>query len=1098
MSADTKLQDASARTSALLEHHRSLLVEAGAGSGKTAVMAGRVVMLLAAGKAPSSIAAVTFTELAAGELAQRVRDFAHALCDGRVPAELRLALPDGLSATQSAALQAAILQLDDLTCSTIHGFCQRLIMPYPVEAGIDPGASILAAPQADAVFDDLLEQWLREQLDLPQGGCLGPYLQGNVTELIALVRQVSLLLRKHRHEVMLPIAGVTAELKVWRDALAAFSQALDATGIVEDKIQAVLGAAIQFDADLAVNQDPAALLALLLPEAMFTGKGGIRVLRNKGDWLAAAKAAGVGKDGAESQLATVVAASASCCEALLSLRAAAAGTVLAGVAQAVQSLLERYQQHKRNAAQLDFDDLIFAARALLRDHEPVRQALAGRYGHLLVDEFQDTDALQAEIFWTLCGDAHPEAPYDWRQRTIRPGALFLVGDPKQAIYRFRGADIAAYVAARDAYRAQDPHSVLSIATNFRSDAPILDFVNQRFAAPLSAPGQPGFMPLDAFNPGTAQPSVVALDLPGDVEGGDAVRQSEADGVADYCQRLIGHVQLRDQQGAMRLCRAADIALLAPSGAQLWRYEAALEQRGIAVISQAGKGFYRQQEVQDLVALTRVLADARDTLALGALLRGPLVGLSDETLLDIAWTLQQRSPAAALTLFTDTALIENPLAIQVLSELQTLYRTAGSTTPALLLGAALDRLHVRHIVTQRHGARAERALANIEQFLDMAGDYAVRGLAAFAADVRAGRESELPVKEGARDHSEDAVTLFTMHASKGLEWPVVIPVNAGTALVAAYGDFIERGSGKLHCKVMGAAPLGYEEALEREKAELASERARLWYVALTRARHLLVLPRGARVAPGAWNGVVTLDLASLPTLDLPDAAVPSAAPKPRLTSQSAEHFEREARHIKAAQRAIRWRSPSRAEERDTAVISEESADTRIDAEYASLSGVRGSRERGTVIHKLLEEVVTGETGPDLPALTARAHELIRSLGVEPCTDPAQGMSAEEIAARVGATLALPEISRLLPTLQAEYPLWAWAADADEAWVTAGVADAVSVDGAGRLRAIIDWKSDVAPTTQLVAQYRAQVAAYVAMSGAERGLLVFVSTGEIIEV
>lgn len=1098
MSADIKLLDASARTSALLEHNRSLLVEAGAGSGKTAVMAGRVVMLLAAGKAPSSIAAVTFTELAAGELVQRVRDFAHALCDGSVPAELRLALPGGLSPAQAANLQAAVLRLDELTCSTIHGFCQRLIMPYPVEAGIDPGASILGAPQADAVFADLLEQWLREQLDMPQGGCLAPYLQGDVAGLIGLVRQVSMLLRKHRYEVLLPAAGIASELKAWRVAKAAFATVLDAAGIVEDKTQAILRATIQFDAHLAVNPAPAALLALALPEAMFTAAGKVRAVRNKGDWVAAAKEAGVGKDEAESQLDIVIAASATCCNALLSLRAAAAGTVLAGVAQAVQSLLERYQQHKRNAAQLDFDDLIFAARALLRDHEPVRQALADRYCHVLVDEFQDTDALQAEIFWTLCGESHPHAPHDWRQRRIRPGALFLVGDPKQAIYRFRGADIAAYMAARDAYGAQDQDSVLSIATNFRSDAPILAFVNQRFAAPLSVAGQPGFVPLDAFNAGTSAPSVVALDLPGDVDGADAVRQSEADGVADYCQRLIGHFQMRDRQGEMRPCRAADIALLAPGSTQLWRYEAALEQRGIAVISQAGKGFYRQQEVQDMVALTRVLADKRDSLALGALLRGPLVGLSDEALLDIAWTLRQHTPSASLHLFSNIALVEHPLARQVLSDLQDLYRTSASTTPALLLAAAVDRLRIRHIVTQRHGGRAERALANIQQFLEMASDYAVRGLAAFAVDVSAGWEAKASVKEGARDHSEDAVTLFTMHASKGLEWPVVIPVNAGTELMTAEGEFIERGNGKLHCKVMGVAPPGYEDALEREKAELACERVRLWYVALTRARNLLVLPRGAGVAPGAWNGIVELDLASLPTLDLPDAAAPFAVPKPQASSQSAEQFEAQTRHIQAARRAIRWRSPSRGEGRAAAVMSEESADVRIDAAYASLAGVRGSRERGMVMHKLLEEVVTGETGRQLSALAARAHELISSLGVEPCTDPAQGMSSEEIAARVAATLSLPEIDALLPTLQAEYPLWACVAEAGEDVVTAGIADAVSVDDAGRLRVIIDWKSDVAPSAQLVAQYRAQVAAYVAMSGAERGLLVFVSTGEVVEV
>ena len=135
------LRDDEARARAMTAHDRSLLVEAGAGSGKTAVMAGRIAMMLAAGVEPRSIAAVTFTELAASELVLRVRDFAYELVAGRIPVELRVALPDGLSETQRANLSAAIGVIDEITCTTIHGFCQHLIKPYPVEADIDPGAA---------------------------------------------------------------------------------------------------------------------------------------------------------------------------------------------------------------------------------------------------------------------------------------------------------------------------------------------------------------------------------------------------------------------------------------------------------------------------------------------------------------------------------------------------------------------------------------------------------------------------------------------------------------------------------------------------------------------------------------------------------------------------------------------------------------------------------------------------------------------------------------------------------------------------------------------------------------------------------------------
>ena len=227
------------------------------------------------------------------------------------------------------------------------------------------------------------------------------------------------------------------------------------------------------------------------------------------------------------------------------------------------------------------------------------------FSHVLVDEFQDTDPLQTEIFWRLCGEPPAEGDAgDWTAFTLRPGALFLVGDPKQAIYRFRGADIAAYVRAREAFRAQAADGVLSIATNFRSCPPIMEYVNERFEAPLSEEnGQPGFQALDPFLPKRAEgPSVAALDIEVADENGKATaarqRDGEAEAVADMCARLIGSESIRDfENGGQRLCRAGDIALLAPTGSELWRYEEALEQRGIPVATQAGKGLYRRQEIQ---------------------------------------------------------------------------------------------------------------------------------------------------------------------------------------------------------------------------------------------------------------------------------------------------------------------------------------------------------------------------------------------------------------------------------------------------------------------------------------------------------------------
>ena len=198
MAARQALVDDAARRDAIAIHDRSFLVEAGAGSGKTAVMAGRIAMLLAGGAAPKSVAAVTFTEFASSELLIRVRAFVAALAADEVPTELRVALPDGLSEVQRRNLAAAEAALDEMTCSTIHGFCQRLITPYPVEADIDPGAGVMDRDQADLVFREITDAWLREELAGTADSLLSELVLHDPTATVGTIRTMLHHLRRHR------------------------------------------------------------------------------------------------------------------------------------------------------------------------------------------------------------------------------------------------------------------------------------------------------------------------------------------------------------------------------------------------------------------------------------------------------------------------------------------------------------------------------------------------------------------------------------------------------------------------------------------------------------------------------------------------------------------------------------------------------------------------------------------------------------------------------------------------------------------------------------------------------------------------------------
>ena len=270
-------------------------------------------------------------------------------------------------------------------------------------------------------------------------------------------------------------------------------------------------------------------------------------------------------------------------------------------------------------------------------------------------------------------------------------------------------------------------------------------------------------------------------------------------MAEIVQRLIGNYQIWDKRSqTMRVCRAGDIALLAPTGASLWRYERALEYRHVPVASQAGKGFFRRQEVQDLIALSRAIADRRDTLGFGTLLRGPLVGLTEEEIADAIAALPcPEGGPPRLHLWTDRSAIAHPILGRTLEVLQNLARKARRTTPYQIIAEAIEELNIRSILRSRYRLAPERALANIELFLEIARAYDGRGLPAFTLAMRGNWNDAEAQVEGRPDAEAESVSIITMHLAKGLEWPVVIPINSPTEL---YDDatFLPTGDQTTQC------------------------------------------------------------------------------------------------------------------------------------------------------------------------------------------------------------------------------------------------------------------------------------------------------------
>ena len=1093
------LADGPARLRILTDLGVTLLVEAAAGTGKTALMAGRLTMLLARDAEPGTIAAITFTELAASALSARVHRYVDELLAGRAPEPLRVALPEGLDADQRRSLSAAAGKLDELTTATIHAFCQTIISSYAVEADIDPGARILDAVQAAAVFDSVFEQWLKRRLNAPErpGDPIATLSRDDPRRIVGTLQELARFRLRYRGARTPPadlggrpdidLVDAVADFRRWISSQPGEPKTLELVGELETLANFYAGS---FDS----APDFATLWRLAHPprlSCMRRNSFDLHTPRRKSAWERVA-----GKE----QGAHLNDEASACFECIdrcyRTLLGRIATALVVQLSAELDEVLDDYAAFKRAAAVLDFDDLLEKARALVRQHDDVRRALGQRYRHIFVDEFQDTDPIQTEILFRIATEVGAER---WQDSILRPGALFMVGDPKQAIYRFRGADIGSYAQARATIERQWPDNIVQVTANFRSRPDILAHINHCFARPLSGDGQPGYVPLaptlDGPDHDLPCAARITVDVPPDSRPAQ-IRDAEAEAVGDLCTRLIGNLLVRNEEGTIVPLTAGGIALLAPTGAELWRYERALELRGLPIASQAGKSLFRRQEVQDLLALARVLADAGDTLAFGALMRGPLVGLTEEELLDITAALPLHPDRAQapprFSLLTDLDHVAHPAARRTLAVLQDLRRRARATTPALLLAEAIERLAVRAILAAREGDRSARAAANVEALLERARPYGVRGLKKFVRDLAREWRDGAPHNEGRVDAEGDAIEIITIHSAKGLEWPVVIPINTGT-LLRSREPFVYRAVDEtLHWLIGDVVPPDLLRALESEDDSLARERERLWYVACTRARELLIVPELPQAEQRSWARIVDLAHRDLPQIDISrlTPAVRTIDTEPP-SAQTQAVFEAERAAIAAVATPLHWRRPSY-HDPDRMPMGEPIAIELGDAPETELP-VGAGRVRGLILHKLMEEVLTGELAEGISAFAARARVLMNELVIDsengtPLPDP------DEIATTAVRTLALPEIAALRPNLVPEWPIYAMLEDELGPTALAGRIDAIALEG-GQRSVVVDWKSDVAPSEQDMREHERQLSDYLAAIGTPRGALVYMTSGTI---
>ncbi len=874
-----QLPDEAARVRATTDLDTSLLVEAPAGSGKTTLLVARILAWLMSGRARlSQIVAITFTEKAAAELRLRVRESVEAARRAAPPAE-------------RPVLDQALADLDLAPIRTIHGFCGDLLRQRPVEAGVDPGFAIADALGAGLAFEETWERWLEEAVaGAPPALAEAVALGVSVETLRALARA---MLEDRELLDGLPgprledTAALNREVRARLPALLA--SAPPSARAERDRLVQHLG-------ELAAwvrQTDPlpdAEQVTAVLTELPFRK---VAHLGTQTAW-GRERIADVRRELAE-----------------LTDRVAAARTIrLHNLAATLGGWLRGftavYEERLRRGGALDFHGLLARARDLVRDRPDVRRDFQQRYRTILVDEFQDTDPLQVEIAFFLAEDPASPPAATWEAVRLAPGRLFVVGDPKQSIYRFRRADIETYERARERIAAQG--DVLMLTTNFRSVGRLLDAVNRTFADQMQPPDdgryQPAYAPV-ARAPDTPEgEGPLLLEWPADAPpspaaGADDRRAREAAALARLVARAVAEAAwpVRERQGGTtRPATFGDVVCLFRTYVGVATYEEAFRAAGVPFRTLGGRQYYERSEVGWALAALAAIEDPYDPVALVAALRSPFFGVPDGALLAHAAAGGRFSYLAPLPAEADPGLAEG---WRLLRELHG-RRTRES--PAAVVEALYAETEV--LATYALDPFGDQRVANLLRIIDTARGLEAAGRPTFRALTRwlgaqttgGYEESESPVAE----EGDQVVRFMTVHAAKGLEFPVVIVPDLDWDRAPRTPPLLvdRRAEGATLGVSLGKAGEFRVETenlaafQEREARRAEAEALRLFYVATTRARDHLVLPllfaepRGfagfcAPLCDPAWDGARRV------ALQAADVAAAAGGDAPEAVGQAAD-------------------------------------------------------------------------------------------------------------------------------------------------------------------------------------------------------------------
>ena len=840
----------------------SLCVTSGAGCGKTSVLVARYIQYLREDLALGleRLAAITFTENAAAEMRQRIREACRReMADARHAGNTR----------RLAAWRNRYWDVDVAPIDTIHSFCGGLLRRYAIEAGLDPNFSLLDEAASVLMRGDVVRRTIEELLDADDADLLAVlehYDLGPAGDLLAqmvaenrevLHRVAAPVMKRSDEEILRKLKQAVEEaamaaLRQWL-ALPAMTQAAAVlagnAGSKSDKIEGVRAAAVEILERLRrARTGGLALAAAQELAGAINLRGGSAKAWPSGESFAAVKESlETIRDGCNEVLKGLVAFDETTERRHLALARAFYRTSL--------RLMAAYEAAKAEESALDFEDLQILARDLLRDNPRVLEDCRKRFRAILVDELQDTNLLQLQIVDLLVsGPAVPRNPVP-----LRPGAFFGVGDPKQSIYRFRGAEFAVFQTALDRVGAAGRRS---LEESFRLHAGTAALVNHIFPPLMGDQYEPITGMREQKNPVVAELHHL-LPATGNRFLAEEGHQEEARRVAARLREIVEGrtVSVQDPgSGAWRPAEYRDVAILMRRISHLHLYEQALEAARVPYYVVAGRGFYQQQEVRDVLALLRVLEDPSDELSLATVLRSPLFAVSDEGLFHLRQlgpTLRQALPAAASAEHLDA---EDRRGLRRAAELLPRWT---ETKDRLGLADLVDHVALESgygaAVIGKFGG--ERAYANLRQMVELARRFQAHSLwslgdyIAYVTDFMKSemREEQAPVEAP----GANTVRLMTIHKAKGLEFPIVVVPDLAyvpqghredVLIHPATGVALRRRDEDGERQTSSALALARADSLQADRAETR----RLLYVALTRARDYLILASHQGYNPAAQD------------------------------------------------------------------------------------------------------------------------------------------------------------------------------------------------------------------------------------------------------